>query len=193
MGPKDLNLAVLQCAAACLRAGDWATLRELGFGRPEIDAVRSLTLDQLDRLADHGRGHVLRVRLDRRAFWALVDEIRLERGREDVQIELLRRDAPQDMMEALFGIGPKRYARLRRGLEVPQATGRPAEPSEDEARRVWQAWEALGERTDLEPHEWLALCERAGVNARACWRLLVRWTTRETSTARTAVNLETAP
>ncbi len=175
----EINLAVLRAAAACLRQGDFGALRELGFGLEEIEAVRGLTLDQVDRLADAlAEAHVLRVRLDRPAFWSLMARLRAERGREEVQRELLLRGAPQEMMEALYGIGPKRYARLRRGLGAPPGVGRPAEPGESEARRVWQVWAAMGEPTEMPPEDWLALCTRAGVSARTAWRLVARWTAR---------------
>ena len=172
---SELNVAVLRCAAASLRRGDLATLRDLGFGVAEIDAVRGLTLDQMDRLAERAEGHVLQVRLNRQAFWDLIDELRAERSDEEAQMALLRRDAPQEMMEVLYGMGPKRYTRLRRNLDMPPAVGRPAEPTEAEARRVWQAWEALGADTDMSAVEWLRLCDRAGVSCRVAWRLVARW------------------
>ena len=41
------------------------------------------------------------------------------------RIELIKRDAPAEMLRALYGMGDKEYTRLRRHLGVPTGVGRP--------------------------------------------------------------------
>ena len=58
------------------------------------------------------------------------------------------------------------------------AVGRPAEPDEAGAHRLWRAWQdRVGEvqDTQLSGEDYLALREFSGVDLRAIWFLTQRW------------------
>ena len=172
----ELTYAVLRYAADCLQEGDWPALRDLGFGPKEIEALRNLTLAELGLLARRLAGHALKARLDRPAFWAVLDQVRWEHEHRALRMEFVRRDAPAEMMQALFGMGAKEYAACRRAAEMPPSVGRPSEPDEETAHRVWQAWQDAGvEPGQAGPRDWLAVADATGVSLRVIWRLVQRW------------------
>jgi hypothetical protein len=138
----DLTQAVLRYAAACAREGDWTALRDIGFGQRAAETLDALTLGELQRLECKMHGHILQVRLDREAFWHVIQQIERETRWTRVKRELLRRDAPAEMMESLFGMGHKKYTACRKLVGAPRAVGRPAEPDEATAHRMWLAWNA---------------------------------------------------
>ena len=172
----ELTFAVLRYAADCLHEGDWPALRDLGFGPREAEALKDLTLSELGLLARRLAGHALKAQLDRPAFWAVMDQVRWEHEHRALRMELIRRDAPAEMMQALFGMGAKEYAACRRAQEMPPSVGRPPEPDEETARKVWLAWQDAGcEPERARPDHWLAVADATGVPLRVVWRLVQRW------------------
>lgn len=174
----ELTHAVLRYASACARTGDWSALRDMGFSEAEVDALHGLSLGELAALERGIAGHVLRVELDRPAFWLVVEQVRRQSRDETMKLELIRRDAPAEMMERLFGMGMKEYSACRRRLRAPRGVGRPPEPDEATARDVWLAWKQLqkGRRNaHLDPAGWIALQDQTGASLRVVWRLVGRW------------------
>ena len=179
MAKKEYSITygVFQYASACINEGDWAALRDMGFGTKEINALHSLNLIELARLQTRIHGHVLRVELDRDRFWIALEQIRRESHAHEARAELIRLNAPADMMKYLFGMGAKEYAACRRALRAPRGVGRPNEPSDDAARNIWRALERFNFREDprLPPQDWLQVAQEADVCLRVVWRLAQRW------------------
>lgn len=176
---KEANLTIeaLMFANRCLEEADQSALREMGFGPREIDELQRLTIADLNRLGAIC-AHVLRVGLNREAFWHMIERIKQHRASEEMQEMLIKADAPQEMMQALFGVGAKEYTRRRRQMALEPAVGRPAEPDEDKAHALWEAWQALVEGEDVEllaAEDYLALKVDTGVGLRAIWYLTRRW------------------
>lgn len=172
----ELTHAVLRYMASCLGEGDWSALRDMGIGPKEAEALRGISLSELTNLERKLAGHVLHVELDREAFWAVVDQIRREAELQQLRMELIRLDAPSDMMQALFGMGVKEYTFARRVLGASPGVGRPPEPTEEQARAVWLAWEKLGQEPSLAPPKvWIELAETTCLPLRLIWRVTQRW------------------
>lgn len=172
----ELTHAVLRYVASCLSEGDWSALRDMGIGPKEAEALRGISLSELTNLERKLAGHVLHVELDREAFWTVVDQIRREAELQQLRMELVRLDAPSDMMQALFGMGVKEYTFARRTLGAPPAVGRPPEPTEEQARAVWLAWEKLGQEPRLAPPKvWIELSQNTGLPLRLIWRITQHW------------------
>ena len=173
----DLTTAVLMYAIRCMEEADQSALRAMGFGPREVDELQRLSIADLNRLGAIC-AHFLRVGLNREAFWHMIERIKQHRAFEEMQEMLIKADAPQEMMQALFGLGAKEYTRRRRQMALGPAVGRPAEPDEDKAHALWEAWQALVEGEDVElltAEQYLTLKADTGVGLRAIWHLTRRW------------------
>ena len=172
----ELTHAVLRYLASCLSDGDWSALRDMGIGPKEAEVLSGISLSELTNLERKLAGHVLRVELDRDAFWVVVDQIRRESELQRLRMELISLDAPSDMMQMLFGMGVKEYTFARRVVGAPPGVGRPSEPTEEQARAIWLAWEALGQAPNLvPPRVWAELAESTDIPLRLIWRVTQRW------------------
>ncbi|MEW8375845.1 MAG: DUF2857 domain-containing protein [Candidatus Thiodiazotropha sp.] len=172
----ELTHAVLRYLASCLSEGDWSALRDMGIGPKEAEALRGISLSELTNLERKLAGHVLHVELDRDAFWTVVEQIRRESELHRLRLRLISLDAPSDMMQALFGMGVKEYTFARRVIGAPPGVGRPPEPTEEQAREIWLAWESLGQEPSMvSPKVWLELAENMALPLRLIWRVTQRW------------------
>jgi len=173
----DLITAVLIYAIRCLGEADQSALRAMGFGPREIDALQRLNIADLCRV-EAICAHCLRVDLNREVFWHMVEHIGQLRASEELQQTLIKADAPQAMMQALFGLGAKEYTRRRRLMTLEPAVGRPAEPDEAKEHALWEAWKARAKGEDVElltAEDYLALKADTDVELRAIWLLTRRW------------------
>jgi hypothetical protein len=173
----DLMIAVMLYAVRCLGDGDQQSLREMGLGPRELDALRDLEMADLYRFGAL-RAHCVAISIDREMFWPLMSRLQDARHSEELQRDLVRRDAPLDMMRRLFGMGSREYTRLRRALAVEPTVGRPPEPDEETALRLWRAIEAVSADRDghaLLPVDYLRLCDATGASVRCVWRYVQRW------------------
>jgi len=173
----DLITAVLLYAIRCLGEADQSALRAMGFGPREIDALQRLNIADLYHV-EAIRAHCLRVDLNREVFWHMVEHIKQLRASEELQQALIKSDAPQEMMQALFGVNAKEYTRWRRLMTLEPAVGRPAEPDEDTEHALWKAWKARVKGEDAElltAEDYLALKAETDVELRTIWLLTRRW------------------
>lgn len=174
---SDLVTAVLMYALRCLTEGDYPALRNMNFGPREIEALREMSLSDLYRI-ESLRGHCLQIALDRQVYWPMMNHLRQQRASEEAQQALIAEDAPLEMMQALFGLGPREYSRMRRMLSVAPSVGRPPEPDEESSHRLWHAWvDRVGENETgpLSPTTYLELHAETGLSMRAIWTLTQRW------------------
>ena len=91
---------------------------------------------------------------------------------------LIVADAPQEMMQILFGLNQRDYTRLRRTLMVDPAIGRPPELDEAASQRLWEAWSvrSTGEASGLlTPELYLDIHRETGLSMRAIWNQTQRW------------------
>lgn len=173
----DLIIAVLLYATRCLGEADQSALRAMGFGPMEVDALQHLNIADLNRV-EALRAHCLRVDLNREVFWHLVEHIKQLRASEKWQQTMIKADAPQEMVQALFGLSAKDYTRWRRLMTLEPAVGRPAEPDEETEHALWKAWKARvkGEESELlTAEDYLALKADTDVGLRTIWLLTRRW------------------
>lgn len=170
-------IAVMLYAVRCLGEGDQQSLREMGLGPRELDALSDLEMADLYRFGAL-RAHCVTITIDCDVFWPLLSRLQDARQSEELQRDLVKRDAPLDMMRRLFGMGSREYTRLRRALAVEPAVGRPPEPDEETAHRLWRAIEtAMAGRDGYEllPIHYLQICETTGASLRSVWRCAKRW------------------
>ena len=174
---SDLVTAVLMYAMRCLAEGDQAALRNMNFGVKEIEALREMRVADLYRI-ESLRAHCLEIALNRQVYWPLIEHLGEQRAMEDTIQALIIADAPQEMMQVLFGLNQRDYTRLRRTLSVDLAIGRPPELDEESSHRLWEAWSARvdGEESGLLiPEQYLAIHDETGLSMRAIWNLTQRW------------------
>ena len=174
---SDLVTAVLFYAMRCLAEGDQAALRNMNFGIKEIEALRALQVADLYRI-ETLRAHCLEIGLNRQVYWPMIERLSAERAIEETIQALIVADAPQEMMQVLFGLNGRDYTRLRRLLAADPAIGRPPELDEAGSHRLWAAWsmrvddEASGLLT---AEDYLVLHKETGLSLRAIWSQTQRW------------------
>ena len=173
----DLVTAVLMYAMRCLAEGDQTALRNMNFGVKEIEALREMRVADLYRV-ESLRAHCLEIALNRQVYWPMIEHLGEQRALEDTIQTLISADAPQEMMQVLFGLNQRDYTRLRRTLSVKLAIGRPPELSEASSHRLWEAWSGRvdGEASGLLiPEQYLDIHDETGLSMRAIWNLTQRW------------------
>ena len=173
----DLVTAVLKYAMRCLAEGDQVALRNMNFGVKEIEVLREMRVADLYRV-ESLRAHCLEIALNRQVYWPMIDHLGEQRVMEDMIQALIIADAPQEMMQVLFGLNQRDYTRLRRTLSVDLAIGRPPELDEASSHRLWEAWSDRvdGEESGLLiPEQYLAIHGETGLSMRAIWNLTQRW------------------
>ena len=124
------------------------------------------------------RAHCLEIALNRQVYWPMIDHLGEQRAMEDTIQALIIADAPQEMMQVLFGLNQRDYTRLRRTLSVDLAIGRPPELDEASSHRLWEVWSVRvdGEESGLLiPEQYLAIHGETGLSMRAIWNLTQRW------------------
>jgi hypothetical protein len=169
----EITHAAIRYALQCVLDGNWHTLREMGFGCKECEALNNLTLADLAALERRLSGHILKIELNQSLFWAALAQVKRETTELQTRIDLIKRDAPADMMRAIYGIGDKEYTRLRRHHDVPSGVGRPLELEPD---AVWALSEILNRyKQVLTPADWLSIADESGVGLRTIWREHKRW------------------
>ena len=173
----DLVTAVLMYAMRCLAEGDQAALRHMNFGVKEVEALREMRVADLYRV-ESLRAHCLEIALNRQVYWPMIEHLSEQRALEDTIQILISADAPQEMMQVLFGLNQRDYTRLRRTLSVDLAIGRPPELDEASSHRLWEAWSGRvdGEASGLlHSEQYLAIYAETGLSMRAIWNLTQRW------------------
>ena len=173
----DLVTAVLMYAMRCLAEGDQAALRHMNFGVKEIEALREMRVADLYRI-ESLRAHCLEIALNRQVYWPMIEHLSEQRALEDTVQTLIITDAPQEMMQVLFGLNQRDYTRLRRTLSVDLAIGRPPELDQASSHRLWEAWSTRveGEASGLLiPEEYLTIQAETDLSMRAIWNLTQRW------------------
>ena len=173
----DLITAVLMYAMRCLAEGDQAALRHMNFGIKEIEALREMRVADLYRV-ESLRAHCLEIALNRQVYWPMIEHLSEQRTMEDTIQAMTAADAPQEMMQVLFGLNPRDYTRLRRTLLVDPSIGRPPELDDASSHRLWEAWSGRvnGEASGLlTPDQYLDIQGETGLSMRAIWNLTQRW------------------
>ncbi len=169
----DLTRAFLAYVSACLDEGDTSALREIGFSERQAHVVNQLSLAQIKGLAQKIQ---LRLDLDTKAFWELLEQISDQGQLEQMKSELLRRGAPFEMMQQVFGMGSRQYTKLRKRLAAPAGVGRPRGADEEDVRALWLAWERIVGDAQPKAAQWLRLADETGMPVRAIWALGQGWT-----------------
>ena len=173
----DLVTAVVLYAIRCLAEGDQVALRNMKFGPKEIAALREMRVADLYRIGSL-RAHCLEIVLNRQVFWPMIDHLCQQRRSEEALQSLIAADAPQEMVQILFGLNARDYSRLRRALSLDPAVGRPPEPDEESSHRLWRVWSSRVDNETsglLTPESYLELHNETGLSMRAIWNLTQRW------------------
>lgn len=167
----DLVASVLLYAMRCLAEGDQAALRHMNFGVKEIESLRELRVADLYRI-ESLRAHCLEIALNREVYWPMIGNLCRQREMEDTIQTLIVADAPQEMMQVLFGLNQRDYTRLRRTLMVDPAVGRPPEADDETSHRLWASWSArVDDETSglLTPEAYLDIHHETELPMRAIW------------------------
>jgi hypothetical protein len=108
----------------------------------------------------------------------MIEHLGEQRAMEDTIQTLISADAPQEMMQVLFGLNQRDYTRLRRTLLVDPTIGRPPELDEEGSHQLWEAWSSRvdGEESGLlTPVQYLDIHSETRLSMRAIWNQTQRW------------------
>ena len=181
-----LTEALLQYTAACVAEGDMGALRDMGVDPDTAHLFASLRMEDMQRLSRAGsRGHLMHVRIDPVRLKRLREYVGAERERGRIRARLMELDAPQPLMQHLFGISPKDYADWRRALGVSGGVGRISHPDEAGETQAWRVWDTQGRPRPeaMDASAWVALAERTNTDIRTLWRLVHEWLAQHTEDA----------
>ncbi len=113
-----------------LESKETEELSEYGFSPEEIESIGQLSLKQLRHLARFG-SHYLVLRIDRTYFCKALARVLDQNLTDSLQDQLLRRQAPAEMLKEWFGMDHREVSARRRQLGI-RGTGRPRAPTEAE-------------------------------------------------------------
>ena len=112
----------------------------------------------------------------------MIDLLKRERNHEDLLNNLIDKNAPYDMIHALFGMSTREYSARRRHLPPGLGLGSPQLPEREVEDELYAAWRELVDGRDsfeLNGFDFLDLHEQIGVAIRAVWSLVSKWTREE--------------
>ena len=159
---RDLCFRVLM---HLLEREDRQALAQVGLEDETLTALEGLTLEQLRYLARFG-GHFLHLAIDARGLTRALDRVLDQQRSDQLQEELLRRQAPAAMMRSLFGMSKRVFIQQRRPLDLPPG-GRPRAPTLEELTLLCRGWR----ETVSEPlaQRYLHLAEITGLSLVNIW------------------------
>lgn len=176
LNSPELNRLILDHLISGIAAGNRELAGQLGLStrmRAQLEDLRSGEVRRLAELPG-----CIRVEVDVRVLGRLLDYLAKEREAESTMRELIRRGAPQPLLHQLYSLSSRETSNLREHMGLPGTPGRTRRPTEQEERRAWTAFEELLEGDtgrELEPEEWLQLCDRSGIDLRLLWVLVNEW------------------
>ena len=174
---SELTTAVRLYAIRCSTEGDVAALRRMQIGDKEINTICDMRMDDILQLGQV-MTHCVNITLNKEVYWSLMEHVRRQRTALSTMEQLIREDAPFEMIQAFYGLPSREYTARRKQLSVPNSVGRPKEPSEFHSHQLWYAWKDLekDEQTlRIKPEEYLHLHSETEIPLRSIWLLTERW------------------
>ncbi len=169
-----LNRMVLDHLINNLINGDYTIADQLGITASMVAPLTDLRPAEINRLAEL-RGCV-RITIDIPALSRLLDRLMQDRSKEKLVHELVRRDAPQPMLEHLFQITSREATAMRFALGLPGSPGRARQPTEAEEHKAWELMQELGIPANrMNAEDWLALHDSTGIPLRVLWPMVNEW------------------
>ena len=167
----DFVVALVIYAMRCVEDGETDTLERMGFGPAEVASLAGLRFGDLKRI-EKLRSHFVDIRVDRAAFADVIRRISGDGLSTEWEHELIRADAPRDMMRSLFGTSDRSYTKLRQLFGV-SSVGRPREPTEAESAELWQMIarrQREFRRETFLPADYVAISQQCDLPLRTVWR-----------------------
>lgn len=174
----ELTSAVLMYTIRCIAEGDFAALRQMQVGDREIEAMKRIGIRDLFH-AGSLRSHCVSIELKRDVFWSMIRYMRDQSEIDEHVQVLIERDAPFEMLREFFGMSTREYTRRRRERSALTNAGRPQEPTDEEADRLWDAWQsepekdANGRLSNI--RSYIELSKKLSIPLRSIWLLTERW------------------
>ena len=169
-----LNTALLLYATECAQEGDFTALRAMGFSSDaDIQMLKDLHVSDLSTLAN--QGHVVSVQINLPAFRLLTKQMHHRREVDAELDELIRREAPFELIHNLGGMSKKDYINRRRLAHLPITQGRPRHLSTQEQETLWRLWPRSDSVDDAPAATWLQVAKETGFELRSIWTTLRGW------------------
>lgn len=174
----ELTSAVLLYAIRCIAEGDYAALRQMHMGDREIDEMKRIGIRDLYH-AGSLRSHCVSIQLNKDVFWSMIRYMRTQTETDDVLQTIIDKDAPFELVRNFYGLSTREYTRRRRAGTGLTSAGRPQEPTDEEADRLWDEWNAIEDKDAngrlSTPNGYLKLSDELGISLRSVWLLTERW------------------
>jgi hypothetical protein len=174
----ELNFHIFVYLSRCVAEGDYHALRAFGFDLEDAAFIEQIRLPDLMALCAT-RSHALNASVDKESLRWLKEHMRRRRNRETLKTELLRAEAPFELMRQLFGMSGKDYAAARLILGQPSGKGRPALAGERDEQLLWHLWVlcAKADKPSRMRHEdlWLVIGRELDSTICAAWHTVEAW------------------
>lgn len=174
----ELTSAVLMYAIRCIAEGDFAALRQMQVGNREIEAMKRIGIRDLYHTGSL-RSHCVSIELNREVFWSMVRYMKDQSEIDDHVQVLIDQDAPFEMLREFYGMSTREYTRRRRERDDLTNAGRPLEPTDEEADRLWDEWQSMTDRDAngrlSDVGSYIRLSKELSIPLRSVWLLTERW------------------
>ena len=177
--PNPLNQAVIAQALHDLRNGQLRRCKAMGFGEPELDALKHPAMVSV---LVNARVSWCSVRVNRDVLQRLlrqVDDVEKEIATVD---RMLRLGASTEMVSKFYGLTHQEVALRRDILGLPKRKGRHPVLTEEQDTLLWQRWRPAVEKRGIALDDdvalldlTLALSEEFGLPASVIWTATRGW------------------
>ena len=169
---SEFNAFIIRFVISAFNEKNVIALQEIGLTPKQLQRLRSMTLDDLERLSNF-RTTIANISFDARRLDLMIDHVEREGERDSIINQMIEMGASQAMLEDLAGIDHSDYRNRRRVLGLPKASaGRPAAISEDQALQVYQSWRKhIDEPDNLKRYYFLGL--ETGIPLAQIWTHMV--------------------
>lgn len=156
---------------AAARQGRYAS-NPMGIDENLTEALNSLSLTEYHELVEKA-GSFINVDLDKSSLFEVIEDIRSNRGRRNMEDHFIFHQASSKMMSELFGMNTQEFSRRRKSLGM---TGndqhRPRVVNSETEALIWKSWKTNIDMDDRD--RYLSVSEETGQPLRQVWAVVKR-------------------
>ena len=171
---SDFMIQTLLYIARLIANQEYEEVEELGIRRDQADAIRGMTMEDLQKLSLKIRASVFTITAHPQMLDAALLMLKRQKQEDDIDMALVEAGARYEMMHELAGMTTEQYSKSRRCLGLKDGRGRPHDPSDSEKEEVFVSWQLSADEPDLK-QRYLKVHEETGIPIGSIWKLVQEW------------------